>query len=83
MGIWTQTAIFPKGVLGGVVAVVVIWLLIGLYSVWRVNEERRKLGLAVHGGAIAGGWGYLAHSPIVIVLLGIAFALGFYMSIRR
>jgi hypothetical protein len=33
-------------------------------------------------GAVAGGWTALIHSPLVAVLLALAFGLGFYLAGR-
>jgi hypothetical protein len=73
--------IFPKGLLGGLGAAIVMWIIVLCYSVWRLSVVNRKLG--IEGlGAVAGGWTYLVHSPIVVALITIAFGLGFYLTTR-
>jgi|HubBroStandDraft_6_1064221.scaffolds.fasta_scaffold1378574_2 hypothetical protein len=73
--------IFPKGLLGGLGAAIVMWTIVLCYSAWRLSVVKRKLG--IEGlGAVAGGWTYLVHSPIVVVLITIAFGLGFYLTTR-
>jgi hypothetical protein len=73
--------IFPKGLLGGLGAAIVMWIIVLCYSAWRLSVAKRKLGMEGLG-AVAGGWAYLVHSPIVVVLITIAFGLGFYLTTR-
>jgi hypothetical protein len=73
--------IFPKGLLGGVGAAIVMWMIVLCFSMWRLSVTKKRLG--IEGlGAVAGGWTYLAHSPTVVVLLTIAFGLGFFLTTR-
>ena len=69
--------IFPKGLLGGLIAATFTWMVVTFYHSWNATRNAGKLG---HGGpvAIAGGWQYLAQVPWVVVLLSAAFGLGFY-----
>ena len=70
--------IFPKGLLGGLIAATLMWtVVIFYYSSWHATSSVRKLG---YEGpvAIAGGWQYLVQVPWVVVLLSVAFGLGFY-----
>jgi hypothetical protein len=73
--------IFPKGLLGGLGGAIGMWILVLCFSAWRLSVAKRRLG--IQGlGAVAGGWTYLAHSPMVVVLITVAFGLGFYLSTR-
>jgi hypothetical protein len=69
--------IFPKGLLGGLIAATFMWAVVIFYHTWHATRSVRKLG---YEGpvAIAGGWQYLVQVPWVVVLLSIAFGLGFY-----
>jgi hypothetical protein len=75
-----QLLIFPKGLLGGIVFATVTWTAIVSYEAWHTTSSIRKLG---YGGpvAISGGWQYLAQLPWVVVLLSVAFGLGFYSTV--
>jgi hypothetical protein len=75
-----QLLIFPKGLLGGIVSATVMWTTIVSYQSWHTTSSARKLG---YEGpvAIVGGWQYLAQVPWVVVLLSIAFGLGFYSTV--
>jgi hypothetical protein len=73
--------LFAKALIGGLVAVVIVWIAIVWFSVWRLSVERKKLGF--NGlGTVAGGWTYLLHSPFVSVGVAAAFGLGFYLTVR-
>ena len=67
--------VFPKGLLGGVVAVTITWLTVLFCFHWRTTNRGHALG------AVSGGWQYLAHAPWVILLLSVAFGLGFYVVV--
>lgn len=74
-------ALFAKALIGGLIAVVIAWIAIVWFNVWRWSVERKKLGF--NGlGAVAGGWTYLLHSPFVSVGVAVAFGLGFYLTVR-
>jgi hypothetical protein len=80
--IFNELFIFPRGILGGIGAVLVMWIAIIATFTWRLASVQRAAGL--HGNVgMAGGWRYLCHSPIVIVLLAVAFGLGFYLATRH
>ena len=74
--------IFPKGLFGGLTGAVVMWIAVIVFFHWKITAQLRAQG--VHGPiAVAGGWTELAHTPLVIVLLAVAFGLGFYLVIRH
>jgi hypothetical protein len=61
--------IFVKGLLGGAIAVVVMWFGIVAVDMWcwaQISRQRGDTGL----GAVAGGWNHLLHMPLVVILLG-------------
>ncbi len=72
--------IFPKGLFGGLIAATVMWIAVIFYDNWQTSRNVKKLG---YEGpvAVAGGWQYLAQLPWVIVLLSVAFGLGFYLMV--
>lgn len=72
--------IFPKGLLGGLIAATLMWTVVIFYYNWQATRSVRKLG---YEGpvAIAGGWQYLVQVPWVVVLLSVAFGLGFYVVV--
>lgn len=69
--------IFPKGLLGGLIAAIGMWMVVVFYYNRHATRSVRKLG---YEGpvATAGGWQYLVQVPWVVVLLSVAFGLGFY-----
>jgi hypothetical protein len=73
--------LFPKALLGGLGAAIIAWIAILCFYMWRASVERRRLG--IEGlGAVSGGWTFLLHSPIVDGVIAVAFALGFYFTVR-
>lgn len=73
--------IFPKGLIGGLTGVVVMWIAVIVSFQWKLTAQMRARG--VQGPiAVAGGWEELVHTPLVIVLLTIAFGFGFYLATR-
>jgi hypothetical protein len=72
--------IFPKGVLGGIIFATIMWTVIIVCNTWQTTNRARRLG---YEGpvAIAGGGQYLAQVPWVVVLLSVAFGLGFYLVV--
>ena len=79
--ILNSVALFAKALVGGLVAVAIVWIAIVWFNSWRLSVERKKLGF--NGlGAVAGGWTYLLHSPFVSVGVAAAFGLGFYLTVR-
>jgi hypothetical protein len=69
--------LFIKAVAGGVAAAVVAWVAIVAID----YTLHMRAARASHPGAlvaVAGGWDYLATSWYVAVLLGCAFAIGFF-----
>jgi hypothetical protein len=73
--------LFPKGLLGGVSAAIFTWVVILCVWVWQLSARRRKMGLP-GPFAVAGGWAYLLHQPMVVFMIAIGFGLGFYFSTR-
>jgi hypothetical protein len=69
--------IFPKGLLGGLIAATVMWTVVILSYNWLVARSISKRGFGAPV-AIAEGWQYLVQVPWVVVLLSVAFGLGFY-----
>ncbi len=81
MRINSGIVLFPKALLGGLGMAIVAWIAILCFYMWRSSVDRRRLG--IEGlGAVAGGWTFLLHSPIVVGVIGAAFALGFYFTVR-
>ena len=72
--------IFPKGLVGGLVAATLMWIFIVGYFGWQATRNVRQLGYA-GPVAVAGGWQYLAQLPWVVALLSVAFGLGFYVVV--
>jgi hypothetical protein len=72
--------IFPKGLLGGLVAATLMWTVVIFYCTWHATRSVGKLG---YEGpvATAGGWQSLVQVPWVVVLLSVAFGLGFYVVV--
>lgn len=73
--------IFVKGVLGGLAAVVVMWIAIVSFDLWRVTKIVRQQD-ETGPIAVANGWDYLLHSPAVVLLLTAAFGIGLYLATR-
>lgn len=74
--------VFPKALAGGVVATIFTWIVIICYSAWRETARHKASGIA-ELGAVSGGWNALLHSPLVLLSLSIAFALGLYLGSRH
>ncbi len=72
--------IFPKGLLGGLISAIIMWMAVIVYYNLRLSRNLRNLG---YEGpvAVAGGWQYLAQLPWVVALLAVAFGLGFYLVV--
>ena len=80
VGVWhlfDRLLIFPKGLLGGVAAATFMWMMVVVYQNWYATRSIRKMGYEGPVAA-AGGWLYLLQLPWVVVLLSVAFGLGFY-----
>ena len=71
--------IFLKGLLGGVVSVILAWIIVVAFSHWRWNATSKHHGELV---AHAGGWNYLLHQPMVLALLIFAFGVGLFVASR-
>jgi uncharacterized membrane protein YdjX (TVP38/TMEM64 family) len=76
-----ELLIFPKGVLGGIGAVLVMWIAVICVHTWQLTAAIRQSGMQ-GPVAMAGGWTFLCRTPLVIVLLAIAFAFGFFLATR-
>ena len=72
--------IFPKGLFGGLIFATAMWISVILCHAWSAIRDARKLGYA-GPLAIAGGWQYLIQAPWVVVLLSVAFGIGFYFAV--
>jgi hypothetical protein len=82
--IWIRTFMMPflQCLVGGILAVIVTWFIIVAVSLWRINEAARARG--INGlGAIAGGSTQLLHTPLVLILLTLAFGMGLYIVSYR
>jgi hypothetical protein len=74
---------FTKCLLSGIVTVLLIWFVsIIVYATRAPTAAKAGAG---QGGpvAIAGGWEYLLHKPLIVTLLTVAFGVGFYLCTRR
>jgi hypothetical protein len=67
--------ILAKSLLGGVIAVVAIWAIVLVVFMQRLSVVTREHG-ATELGAVAGGWNYLLHKSLVVLLLTVAFGVG-------
>jgi hypothetical protein len=72
--------IFPKGLLGGIIAATLMWAVLIFYYNQRWAENVRRLGYE-GPTATAGGWEYIVQVPWVVVLLSVAFGVGFYLVV--
>jgi len=73
--------IFFKGILGGLTAVSLVWVLIVAVKTWRWHALTKPRGITGLG-ASDGVSTLLLHTPAVVVLLAIAFGLGLYLAVR-
>ena len=73
--------ILVKGIFGGIVALIVMWCIILAVHTWGMRMVARQQGITGLT-AIAGGWNYLIHMPLVVVLLTTAFGIGIYVVAR-
>ena len=74
--------IFLKSVAGGLVAVIVTWLVIIYVFHWRINLISRQQGIKGFG-AVAGSWEMLLHTWWIAALLALAFGIGLYWTAWR
>jgi hypothetical protein len=73
--------LFLKALFCGFVAAIGAWGVVLCFWMWRLSVQKKRMG--IEGlGAVAGGWTFLVHSPLVAVLLALAFGLGFYLAGR-
>ena len=59
----------------------VMWCLILSVYMWRLSAAARRQGVTGLW-AVAGGWTYLLHVPLVVILLTAAFGVGLYLMVR-
>jgi hypothetical protein len=73
--------IFLKSVIGRVITSSLVWVLIVSIQLWRITQMQRQRG---NTGlvAVAGGWDYLLHRPLIVVLLAASFGIGVYLTAR-
>lgn len=73
--------LFLKAIAGGIICLFMMWIGILLADSWRIKSALAKQG--TQGlGATAGGWTFLLQLPLVVLLLTIAFGIGFYAAVR-
>jgi hypothetical protein len=73
--------IFLKSVIGGVISSLLVWTIIVSIQLWRIahsQPQQGNTGLV----AVAGGWDYLLHRPLVVLLLAASLGLGVYLTAR-
>lgn len=70
--------ILLKGLLGGVAAVLLAWVIVVGIHLWVTARSQPSPGL----GAAASGWNYLLQLPVVVVVLSIAFGAGLFLTVR-
>jgi len=73
--------ILAKAIFGGLVAVVVTWVIIGVTYEWRTKFIARQHGITGLV-AVTSPASSLLHTPLVIVLLTVAFGIGLYLAVR-
>jgi hypothetical protein len=67
--------LFSKGVLGGIVAVVLVWIA-------TVGVVFLRPSTGAGPGSVASGWDVLLRSPLIVLLLAVAFGVGFWIVTR-
>jgi hypothetical protein len=70
-----------KAIFGGVFCVLSMWIAIVMTDTWKLYRDLAKQGMTGRV-AIAGGWAYLIQLPGVVVLVSLAFGVGFYLVAR-
>jgi hypothetical protein len=69
-----------KAISGGIFCLLVTWVVVLASHSWRLSNSINKTGEL---GAVAGGWLFLLQSPLVLVILTVAFGVGFYTVVRQ
>jgi hypothetical protein len=71
--------IFLKSLAGGIVSVIFVWIIIVAIYMWHVTLMSRQ---QANTGpiAVAAGWDYLLHRPLIVVLLAATFGFGVYLT---
>jgi len=70
--------ILLKGLIGGIIAAVLAWILVLTVYLWLIERSTKPGEL----GSVAGGWNYLLQLPSVILALTAAFGIGLYLTVR-
>ena len=68
-----------KAISGGIFCLLVAWVVVLVFHLWRLNSSFGKTGEL---RAVSGGWLFLLQSPLVLVILTVAFGVGFYAVVR-
>ena len=72
--------LFVRSIFGGIIAVLLTWIVILIaWYVWVSRKISNQPGLR----AVAGGWDMLLHTPLVLLLLTLAFGIGLWLVARR
>jgi len=73
--------IFLKALFGGFIGVVLTWIIVVTVFAFQMRAARLKHGMTGLA-ASAGGWTYLLHMPLVLLLLTLSFGTGLYLASR-
>jgi hypothetical protein len=68
-----------KAISGGIFCLVVAWVVVLAFHLWRLSS---RIGRTGELGAVSGGWLFLLQSPLVVLILTVAFGVGFYAVVR-
>jgi hypothetical protein len=68
-----------KAISGGIFCLLATWIVVLAFHSWRLSNNIGKTGEL---GAVAGGWLFLLQSPLVLVILTVAFGVGFCAAVR-
>lgn len=74
-------ALLLRAIGSGVLCLLLAWVGVVAAQFWRIKGLNAKHGVAGLG-AVAGGWTFLLRSPLVVLVLSIAFGIGFYLAAR-
>ena len=66
----------------GIFAVLVAWFISIVFFGIQTTATAKGQGPAGLT-AVAGGWEYILHKPLVVILLTVAFGVGFFLCARR
>jgi hypothetical protein len=73
--------LFLRYIATGVMVVTATWIVIVALTVWRASAAAAEGKGSL--GAASGGLSSLLHSPLILVLLTIAFGVGLLLQSRR